>query len=287
MGRGFLVSALAVFGVTLAAAVWLYLFDDATRGQLLLAEVQGDVFRVEGDDRTPGRRGMVFELGQQLVTGEDGRAVIRRGDATRLQVEPATTLAITGITETEVEVELTRGEVRAKIRPSGGALRVRRGDRSALATDASFRAAADANGGFALEVEQGQLALSGVVGAGELGAGERLYAGPNGQAAVSAQGMYPLLHVAWPEAPVPERYRLRGRTGPGTLVKVILAPGVEIEAQADLKGEFEMTLPIPAGDNRVEVHTRDPFGRTEQAQGLLSRKGDAPLFELTIDYGKP
>lgn len=249
---------------------------------LAIASVEGEVVRARGDAEEAGAPGMTLAAGDEVRTGSDGVAVISRGGKAPLRLAARSTLRIESIADELVEVRLRRGQLRARVRPDAGALRVLSGDRSVLATDAEVELLAG-DDVFAVQATRGEVAVGGIAGQGRVGEGERLVDLGGGGAHVGPISDAPLLDVDWPDPSRAEEVEVVGRAEPGATVTLRVA-GASGEARVGAAGTFAVRLPVGPGSHRATLDLVDVFGRESRQQGEVVRTAEAARFELRLDY---
>lgn len=281
-GAGLLVGLLCA--VVALGALFVYLREPAGPEPLSVLEVEGEVTRARATVTEPAAAGMTLEAGDELRTGRGGAAVIARGSRAPLRLEGSTTVRIEAVTDDVVEVRLQEGRIRAKVRPDASALRVLQGRRSVLATDAEVRIASEAGRLLSVEPERGEVAVTGVPGAGRVVAGTRLVDLEGRGARILKLSAEPLLHVAWPRPQREGKAVVAGEAEPGSKLELMLGSTVR-DVEVGLDGAFEVEVELPPGETTATARIVDPMGRTKTVRGSLRRiadRGGTPTFELEL-----
>jgi len=251
---------------------------------LSVLEVEGEVTREREEATEPATVGMLLQAGDELRTGRGGAAVIARGSRAPLRLEGSTTVRIEAITDDVVEVQLREGRIRAKVRPDASALRVVQGRRSVLATDAEVRIATEAGRMLSVEPERGEVAVTGVPGAGRVVAGTRLVDLEGRGARILQLSAEPLLDVRWPRPQARDKAIVEGEAEPGSKLELVLGSEVT-DVDVGLDGTFSVEVVLPAGETTAMARIVDPMGRTRTQRGTLTRtrdRGGTPTFELEL-----
>jgi hypothetical protein len=276
----------AVVVVAMFVALWQYNRRDAPTPELRLTEVEGEVELARPSGPAEARRGTVLQPLDRVATGEGGHAILTLGRDTNIRVGPASSLAVVGVDETGVSLELENGALQATVRPESGAVRVGNRGRSVLATAGEFEVGVL---GEVLQVSatRGGLSLSGI-DATRLEEGQQATV-LDRHADVGAIPEELLLAVVWPES---TRTRattasISGRTTPGARV-AIRGAGFEVVVVAGADGEFTVAdLPLSEGDsNPVEIEAVDALGRRAPVErgtlGIRDTRG--PSFQGGVEY---
>ncbi len=261
-------------------AIGFYVGVDTGLPPLSIEVVTGTVSHERGDAVTPAEAGTTLEPGDRVRTGKEGQAVLSRAGMSPIQLGRATSLRLVSVAEDVVELELENGQVRARVRPDAGAVRLSSNGQGVLATDATFAMARD-DATTAVEVERGDVSVSGVSGASQVQQGERLVMMPDGTGAISSIPDELLLQVAWPEPSRAEMVRVRGKTEPGALV-VVHGASASDPVRADAEGNFVSSVLLASGNNRVVITVRDTFGRERTTEAELERDTTGPAFQIKL-----
>ncbi len=269
--------------VAAAVALWRYAGPDEGPTPLTIESVQGDVARDRGDLSAHASIGMAVQPGDRLVTGPASTATLSRGGRSPITVDSETTVSVARVEDGLVELNVVRGSVKARVRPDGGALRLVNEGRAVLATDANLTVAVDAEGGFAVAAEEGQVAVSGVEGVGELGPHAQAVVLPGGAVRTGPIPNDVLLDVAWPPRGAVEHVTVEGHTEPGASVR-IFAASIAGPVRADADGHFSLPVTLKEGENEVEVAVVDAFGRERRTRTQLIRDTKGPTFKVEIQY---
>ncbi len=245
---------------------------------LLVQAVEGGVQHVnekgEREDVTPG---LVLERASRIETQVDGRAFLALGEGSTLTIDQGSSVRVLNVTRDGVRIELDNGSVEATVRPERGSLGIVHSDREVIGRDGSFAVGVNASGSLAVESHEGSLELLGIESVPSLGQGERLLLLSDGTPRVAAIPESLLLEVAWPESARTRQAEVavRGLTDPGAEVRVGAA-GRWTTVVADASGHFEAAIPLEEGANPLRVISRDPLGRTTEAERSLHRDSEPP-----------
>lgn len=274
----------ALCAVVMVGALFVYLRGPGGPQPLSVLEVEGDVTRQRDASTEPAAVGMVLQAGDELRTGRGGAAVIARGSRAPLRLEGSTTVRIEAVSDDVVEVRLREGRIRAKVRPDASALRVLQGRRSVLATDAEVRIASEEGRLLSVEPERGEVAVTGVPGAGRVVAGTRLVDLEGKGARILKLSAEPLLDVVWPRPQPADKAVVSGSAEPGSRLEIVLGTEVH-DVDVDLDGRFSVEVRLPPGETVATVRIEDPMGRTKTQRGTLARvedRGGRPAFQLEL-----
>lgn len=276
-------SALVLLAIVGIVAIGFYLGGTPGSPLLTVDTVEGEVTRARNGETQPVVGGMVLADGDRVITGEDGRAVISRDGSNPITLLPGAEVSLLSTNSDVLEMELQRGGLRARVWPDGNALRIRRGNQSVLATDATFGVATTGDD-LTVVSEEGSVALSGVTGVSDVSQGQRLHVFADGSHAASSVSTELLLRVDWPKKVVREQaVAVGGTTLPGVAVAVE-GPGGRVETVSDGQGAFLLDVPTVEGVQTLEVLASDVLLGTRAAETSLERDTTPPTFELDIDY---
>lgn len=229
--------------------------------------------------------GTALAAGDRVVTQPGASAVLSRGSNGTVHLGSDTRVRLLGMVDDVVELELELGQVRAKLRPDAGALRLSSRGRSLLAVDAELAAAVDEQGELAVEARRGAVVVDGVSGVSKVAAGERLLTFGDEASVAGPAPAEMLLDVRWPGKVRVEAALLQGSTAPGARVVLVGAQGVDpVRAGAD--GSFELRLPLSPGVNQVEVRAYDAFGDEIAVEGEVVRDMAGPRSRVELNYGR-
>jgi hypothetical protein len=253
----------------------------APRRELEVAEVHGDVALIDAEGRARSADlGGAIAVGDAVQTGADGTARLATPSGATVRVGRSTTARLVHAGDGALELELERGQVRARVRPGAGAVQVRAGDRVVRTEDGEVGVARDGTR-VVVETTEGAATVEGKGGPRRVPAGQRV--GWRGEASWEAPvGDAPLLDVAWPTAPVARaRWSLVGRVEPGATVRVLSVADVP-PVVADDTGAFTVEVPLAEGETTVVLEVTDAFGRVRTASGRMVRDTTAPTLQLEI-----
>ncbi len=251
------------------------------RAELEVAEIHGEVALVDAEGRSRSADlGGPLAVGESVQTGADGTARLDTASGATVRVGRSTTARVVHAGDGALELELERGQVRARVRPGNGAVVVRAGER-VVRTDGGEVGVARDGDGVTVEATEGEATVEGKGGSRRVAAGRRV--GWRGEATWEAPvGDAPLLDVAWPSAPVARaKWTLQGRVEPGATVRVVSIAGVE-PVFADGSGGFTVEVPLPEGETTLVLEVTDAFGRVRTASGRIVRDTTAPTLQLEI-----
>jgi len=259
----------------LAGAVWNGLADDGSAVfDLVLAEVDGEVAVSDGAGKA-----LQAEVGQRLspadrvATGTDAVAVLGLGSETRIRLGGTSSLKITSVDESGVQVELEDGALQATVRPNSGSVRVGSGGREALATNADFSMGVN---GDVIQVAptRGTVNLSGVDATRVEPGSVATIVDKHAQVALVTEDF--LLEVEWPEV---RRTKAATRQLSGTtLPSAFIYVDGELMAQADAQGAFELDVVVEEGRNEIEVQAVDLLGHEVTVHGELEKDTLGPGY---------
>jgi hypothetical protein len=275
-----LVVALIAAGVG-AAWPWFTASDDAA---LRVQEAGGEVLRDRAGAATPAEAGAVLEAGDRVSTGVDGFAVLGRPDGASVRLGGGTSVQIAAVADDALEIELERGQVRARVRRAGETVVVGNQGRRVSATSGEVAMSVTADGVLGAQASDGA-EVSGVVGVTSLASGERVVVAADGAAAAFRPSAEPLLDVRWPGPTAETRVSVVGTTEPGATVR-FLRPAGPVEVRADNGGQFELALDLVEGEQEVEVLVTDLFGGTRRATAKIVRDTKGPAVKVQLDYGR-
>lgn len=256
---------------------------------MTVREVHGDVMRVDASGPEQASAGDGLELGDRVATGADGRAVIVPGDlgadAAPIRLAPSTAVRVVAADGGALELELERGQVKARLRSDNTTLRVSNAARAVTARRGAFAVRVDEQGLFSAEAEEGVLAVEGVPGVSTVSPGERVVSWPDGRGARTAVSADPLLDVRWPSATTQKQVTLVGTADPGARVRVtspIASPPVLVGPD----GQFSVVVSLAEGKNTLELEVIDPADHVRHATGEVTRDSTSPTLKISLDYGK-
>jgi hypothetical protein len=271
----------------------------ASRAPIEVWEIEGSVRREHDGQLAEAAPGMTVAQGDRILTGPDGRAVLMapppQGSPEGTPGQPirvghGTSARLVRSTDEVVELELERGQVRARVRAPAGAprtaVRVTAQGRAVQTADGDVAVAVDDQQRLAVEVVEGEVALEGVVGASRLSAGQRALARPGQAARVSSVTDEPLLDVKWPGSTRSATVTLTGVVEPGARVRWVeggAAVGDE-EARAGDDGRFALIVRLGEGAQLVTLEVIDAFGRSRRATASVVRDTTAPRIEVDLRY---
>jgi hypothetical protein len=250
---------------------------------MTVREVHGEVMKIDGSGPSPAAAGTVVEVGDRVATGPEGRAVITHGDDAPIRLAPSTAVRVVAADDARLELELERGQVKARVRAESATLRVSNESRAVSARRGAFAVRVDERGLFSAEAEEGTVAVEGVAGVQELAAGERVVAWPDGRAARGGIPAEPLLDVAWPGATTQSQVALIGTAEPGSRVRV-LAPVATPPVEVGPDGRFELLVALTEGKNQLQLEVVDASGRIRAASGTVTRDSSGPSFKIKLEY---
>jgi hypothetical protein len=251
------------------------------RADLEVAEMRGDVSLVAADGAARAAEfGGTVGVGESVRTGQDGTVRLATAEGAMVRIGRATTARVVQAGDGGVELELERGQVRARVRPGNGAVKVRAGERVVRTEDGEIGVVREGNA-VTVEASEGSATVEGPGGARRVAAGKRV--GWRGEATWEAPiGDAPLLEVAWPTAPVARpRCTLVGKVEPGASVRVVSIAEVA-PAVADAGGAFSLEVPLPEGETTLVLEVTDAFGRVRTATGRVIRDTTAPTLRLEV-----
>lgn len=247
--------------------------------ELSVDEVVGEVV-IRRDGRVePAVKGMELVAGDEVATGAEASATLERAGEGPVTLLGNTTVRVTGLDEGVVEIELVRGQVRARVRPNAPAVRIRNRARSVRLQDAAAHVGLSDDDVLAVDALEGRVEVDVAGSPASVAVGERLVAHADGSTSVFTVPAAPLLDVAWPTAGVGPKVRLEGRADPGSLVRVAGGEAVRV----DQEGRFVLEAVVPA-DDRLAVIVVDVFGTERTLVGEVQRDVRKPNFR--IDLGK-
>lgn len=282
---------LTVIGVAVAVLLigvlgYALLFGGDELQALSVQRVEGEVRTQRGGQASATQVGELLGPSDRLVAGEGGRAVLSFGESSALVVESQTSLRVLGEGSDGIEIELEGGRVHATVRAGDGRLGVHNGSRRVGLAEAEADIAVGPDGSTYLEVQEGDLELSGFEGVDELRAGQRLVAAPGADVLVEGVDKDLLLEVAWPlgESTNKDRVVVRGQSSPGSRVQVV-GGAQDVVGQVDRQGDFELDVPLGEGHNELTVLVQDPLGRAQEASWEILRDTRPPT--ATIQVGGP
>lgn len=263
-----------------------FLFGDDPGERFQIVNVSGDVRHVvKGGQSDIAKQGDRLLAGDQIVSGDGGRAILGLGENTRVAVDASTSVTVLGVNAEGVRLELDGGRVQATVRPGGGRVGVVADGREIVAEDADFTAVVDDEGTFGVTSGRGSLALLGVAGVNEIRPGDDLLI-PRGGLPLSAPASEALLlQVAWPaqQRTRDHEVELTGKTQPRA--KVVVSGGAkEVSAQADADGVFHVIVPLSEGENRLAVAATNMLGRQARVNAELVRDTKAPRVGVTLEF---
>ena len=281
---GFVLGLVVV--IAALSTVWIYLKGEGAPATLVVHEVEGAVTLT----RALGEQGEVpvgFELdnGDKLATGADARVVLTLGEETRMRLGPTSSIQVTGVDQTGVQLELEEGKLSATVRPGSGAVRIGNQGREVVAEDATFEVGVFGDA-FQAQTTSGALTVVGTdvtrVEEGEqvTAVGRRASVGPVPEEL--------LLEVQWPtrERDTVKKYALQGLSEPGTRIRVTGEGLAPVEAQADEKGVFVALIPLVEGRRAdVVIEATDALGRATTSPPILlpARDSTGPKVHGVVD----
>ena len=267
-----------VLVLLLGALGYQLIFSSGESVTLELLEASGEVRRVDANGAaSEALVGDQVRAAERLQVGANGRAVLGVGEGSRLTLEARSAIRVTQVEATGVRVELEQGRVQAKVSQGSTLLGIRRGERSVEIESGAVALRAEEDGVLRVETESGIARLEGFGGLGELGEGERLSVGVDGEQVHETVPAELLLHVAWPEAVATreEEYLVGGTAGAFSSVQVLARSGTK-RVRADAEGRFEVAVVLMEGENEVEVVAVDGFGGERRARHTVQRDTQAP-----------
>lgn len=275
--------ALLVLAGVLGTLLVLAVRGSAGSEPLAIEQTTGQVQRERDGQRVDGRVGMHLAVGDRVITGPDGEAVLGRGGYSTVRLGRQTTVSLLAVDEGMVELDLERGQVRARVRPDAGAIRLVQAHRALLATDADFDVVVEEDGQLSMRAERGAVTVAGFGAQAQLSQGERMVAFADGQVATWRADPELLLDVQWPGNTPQALVPLTGRADPGATVAVTEPDGVA-SVRAGPDGAFVVEVPLPEGRTSVVLEVTDAFGQARQAVGTITRDATRPTFDLQLDY---
>lgn len=267
----------------LLGSLYTYLGLEPGTAPFTLEEVDGGVALGRDGVEAQAQEGVALRTGDRVRTDAEAYAILSREGGSPIRLEGNTQVQVLAVDEGMLDLELERGQVRARVRPDAGAVRLTSEGRGVLATDADLAMAVDTDAGLAVEVDQGRVSVQGVSGVFSVDAGQRLVAARDGEGVVRDIPEELLLDVAWPEPGRVEEVTVVGQTEPGSRVRLV-RPGTSEVVHAGLAGRFALPVVLAAGDNEVELAVTDPFGRSRRVTGRVRRLTDAPGLTIDLDY---
>jgi hypothetical protein len=276
---------LAAFAVLigLLGTLYFYLGYAETVASLGIEQVSGEVTHTRQGAAVAAAVGEQLIEGDAIRTGEDGSAVLTRGDGVAIRLSNATAVRVGAIQDDVVELELESGRVRARVRPDGGAVRLSSAGRRVLLTDADLVLVAGGDGTLTVQAERGQAALSGVAGVHTLREGERAHAFADGASVIGPVPQELLLEVAWPPPSKASAVQLFGTTEPAARVELLARPEVAA-VYSDERGKFKLELTLAEGVEEVQVAVTDALGQRKVVTGRVTRDTTGPAFRLDLNY---
>jgi hypothetical protein len=270
------------------------------RAPIEVWEIEGSVRREHAGDLAAATPGMTVTQGDRILTGPDGRAVLMAPPPAGapegtpgqpIRVGHGTSARLVRSTDEVVELELERGQVRARVRAPAGAprtaVRVTAQGRAVQTADGEVAVDVDGTQRFAVEVAEGEAAIEGVQGISRVVAGERLLARPGQAGRVFAVTDEPLLDVKWPGATRAATVTITGTVEPGARVRWVQpGTGVDVahEVEAGPDGRFALPISLGEGAQEVTVEVVDAFGRARRATASVVRDSTAPRIEVDLRY---
>lgn len=251
---------------------------------LRVDEARGGVSRLRGDEEVAAELGTTLVAGDRLSTDPGAQAVIGRPGLAPIRVGGGTTVRLRSIDDDGVGLELEIGQVRARVRPGQGALAVTNAGRTAVATDAALSVSVDGDGLFAVDVEEGDVAIEGVPGVSAVSAGQRLLSSRDGVARRLDVPVAPLLDVQWPPVTREPVVQVAGVVEPFASVRRVDPDGAPVRADAD--GRFLLAVPLAEGPQRLVLEVTDALGRTRRAEAEVRRDTTAPTFKIRFERGR-
>ncbi|HJN73398.1 MAG TPA: FecR domain-containing protein [Myxococcota bacterium] len=272
-----LVVAVAVLALGLLG--YRLFFGDEALDPLTIRRVEGDVRHEHEGARSAAEVGGILLPDDRLLAGEGGRAVLSFGEDSQLVVDQSSALRVLGEGSEGVRVELEDGRVEATVRRGGPVLDVVTGDREVRADEGTFTVARDDDSTW-VQLDDGELSLTGFGEVQALRAGEAIVANDGGAATRLDEGL--LLEVSWPEkATREESVEVAGTTDPGARVRI--EGGYEtVEVLADNSGSWRVEVRLREGDNALRVLAVDPLGRTRESPYELLRDTKPPTAEFQV-----
>ena len=282
-----------LLALAVAVGALLALLGDVSGGgpapappSMALKELHGEVTHIGAAGIEPAEVGMALGPGDRIATGEEGRAVISRGEQPPIRLAPNTAVRLVVADDERVELELERGQVRARVRADAAALRVTNTQegrtRAVSARQGAFAVGVREDGLMSTEVEEGEVVVEGVDGVQTVKAGERAVAWRDGRGARTTISAEPLLDVAWPKPTAKGEVELAGQVDPGSSVRLV-EPVVSASTVAGPDGQFVLRAALAEGSNRVVVEVTDPSGRARRAEGQVLRDSTGPTIKVSLD----
>lgn len=270
------------------------------RAPIEVWEIEGSVQRDHGGELAAAAPGMTVSQGDRILTGPDGRAVLMAPPpqgapegtpGQPIRVGHGTSARLVRSTDEVVELELERGQVRARVRAPAGAprtaVRVTAQGRGVQTADGEVAVAVDDEQRLAVEVAEGEATLEGVTGVSRVLAGQRVLARPGQSARVYAVTDEPLLDVKWPGSTRAATVTLTGSVEPGARVRWVESgaeQGAVHEVRADDEGRFSLQVQLNEGAQTVTLEVVDAFGRARRATASVVRDTTAPRIEVDLRY---
>jgi hypothetical protein len=256
-------------GATPAATVPRRNAPEVESRMFQVAEATGRVEAQRGGKWVPVVTGDVLSE-EDLVRTGSGRAVLRLGSATEVELRERVELRLDSISRAGASLALRRGKVVARVE-TGRSVAITAAEtrtENEGSARSRFVVLMDERGRVAVATTEGAARFEAAGKAVRVGAGTATHAEP-GQppAAPEVIGEEVFLSVVWPTGDGQEdKAPVSGKVDPGSEVRVNGAA-----ADVDRAGRFTAAIPVRDGSNAIEVEVEDLAGRTRQERRDVRR----------------
>lgn len=244
-----------------------------------VVSVAGRVEKRRGDAPwTPVKTGDDMRQDETIRTSDDGKATLDVGEIAMVEVSARSEFTVRELSETASRVRLEEGRLAANVHGRGEStfkVEARGSDAVAETKQGEFSMLTTGKGQVSVATKKGRVRLSAKNKTVEVTEGTQSVVLPEQQ----PQAPEPIppslfLKVAKPRTRVQREKEtvIKGTTTPGAVVSIN-----GVYAQADEEGQFEATVALSEGKNKITVEAKDASGHREKTA----------LPEITLDTRPP